>query len=94
MGSFVSKPTVLELLSAGHGPTIAHIFYRVSDQPTILNCYIWQGYDIAPDYPELFAFIDFWQLHNEGQLQLIKLGHLRLLAPGTWQRMVTEYRYH
>ena len=51
--------TETELLLKGYGLTTAKFFYRMPDYQNVLNSYIWQEYDIAPDHPRLFKFIEF-----------------------------------
>ena len=43
----------------GYGLTTAQIHYRMPDQPSLLQLYIWQDYDLAPEFPTLQAFLDF-----------------------------------
>jgi uncharacterized protein Usg len=40
--------------------TTAEILYHLPDHPALLQSFIWQNYDIAPRYPELHRFLDFW----------------------------------
>ncbi len=35
----------------GYGLTTAQILYRMPDHPSLLQSYVWQHYDIAPDFP-------------------------------------------
>ncbi len=46
-----------ELMMNGYGLTTAEFFYRMPDYTHVLNSYIWQDYDLAPDHPKLFEFI-------------------------------------
>ena len=41
--------------------TTAEIVYRLPDHPAILQSYVWQAMDIAPDYPALHKFLSFWR---------------------------------
>lgn len=41
----------LERQLNGYGLTTAHILYRVPDFETVLQTYVWQDYDLAPDFP-------------------------------------------
>ena len=36
---------------AGYGLTTANILYRLPDHRSLLQTYIWQGYDLAPLFP-------------------------------------------
>ena len=45
----------------GYGLTAAEIhFYRL-DAPSLLQLFVWQDYDLAPDFPVLFGFLDHWR---------------------------------
>src|SRR5579875_2511433 len=48
--------------------TTAEIIYHLPDHPDLLQSFIWQHLDIAPDYPNLRRFLDFWQKNIEGML--------------------------
>ena len=83
-----------ELMLRGYGLTTAELFYRMPDYPHVLNSFIWQEYDLAPDYPELFQFIEFWQEKIEGPLHSVRFTHRKLIAPGEWRNVVGEFRLH
>ena len=40
--------------------TTAEILYHLPDHPNVLQTFIWQDLDIAPRYPVLHKFLDFW----------------------------------
>jgi uncharacterized protein Usg len=81
-----------ELLLQGWGVTTAEFFYRLPDHPAILNSYIWQDYDLAPDYPVLERFIAFWQEKIEGPLHSVRFAHRKLIGPSQWRHVVQEFR--
>ena len=83
-----------ELLLRGYGLTTAEFFYRMPDYRNVLNSYIWQGYDLAPDHRKLFDFIEFWQDSIEGPLHSVRFSHRTLLAPGEWRNVTGEFHYH
>lgn len=72
---------------AGYGLTTARILYRLPDHPAILQTYVWQEYDLAPDYPELGKFIAFWRNTLEGALHSVEVAHRRLLGANEWRRV-------
>jgi uncharacterized protein Usg len=49
-----------------YGLTTAHILYGLPDHPSLLQSYVWQDYDLAPKFPELRRFLEFWQREQEG----------------------------
>jgi uncharacterized protein Usg len=54
--------------------TTAEILYHLPDHPSLLQSFIWQNYDLAPLYPELRRFLDFWSRQIEGKLHSVKLA--------------------
>jgi uncharacterized protein Usg len=53
--------------------TTAEILYHMPDHPTLLQAYIWQNMDVAPRYPELRRFLDFWDRNLDGKLHSIRV---------------------
>ncbi len=73
----------------GYGLTTAEILYRMPDHPKMLQTYLWEEYDIAPSYPVLRKFLDFWRRELDGPLFSVRVAHRRLIKPAE-VRMVTE----
>lgn len=65
----------------GYGLTTANILYRRPDHPWLLQTYVWQDYDLCPDFPELNQFLEFWRKSIEGALHSITVAHNRLIKP-------------
>ena len=63
----------LEKILHGYRLTTVEILYHMPDHPDILQSFIWQEYDIAPVYPRLKKFLDFWSHNIEGALHSIYL---------------------
>ncbi|WP_443749472.1 protein usg [Asticcacaulis solisilvae] len=70
---------------AGYGLTTAEIFYRLPDYPGVLQTYVWQDYDVEPDFPNLFAFLDFWKMSLDGKLHSVSFHHNPLLVSRQWR---------
>lgn len=83
-----------ELMLKGYGLTTAEMFYGLPDHPSVLNSYIWQDYDLAPDHPKLFKFIEFWRAQLDGPLHSVRFCHRKLIGPGEWQNVVGELTLH
>ncbi|TBX27226.1 MULTISPECIES: usg protein [Nioella] len=86
--------TPTELMLKGYGLTVAEMFYHMPDYPHVLNSFIWQDYDLAPDHPKLFSFIEFWQEEIEGPLHSVRFTHRKLIGPGEWRNVVGELTLH
>jgi len=79
----VSKEFIRQL--EGYGLTTATILYRMPDHPQLLQSYIWQEYDLAPKFPVLLGFLDFWKRELEGPLHSVTVSHSRLIRPTEYQ---------
>ncbi len=74
--------------------TTAEILYRLPDHPNVLQTYVWQHLDIAPQYPELTKFLDFWKREIEGPLHSVRVASAKLISPGTFRHTDAVYRLH
>jgi len=57
--------------------TTAEIIYHLPDHPDLLQSFIWQKLDLAPDFPELRRFLEFWSRNLEGKLHSVTIGQAR-----------------
>ncbi|MCB5176605.1 MULTISPECIES: usg protein [Microvirga] len=78
----------------GYGLTTANILYRLPDHPALLQTYIWQDYDLAPDFPILLEFLDFWQRELAGPLHSVTVTHARLIRPAEFRAVEGELTLH
>lgn len=53
--------------------------------------YVWQDYDLAPEFPEMRKFMDFWQQTLDGPLHSIRYSHKRLIGPNEWRQIDGEF---
>ncbi len=84
----------IELIMQGYGLTTAKILYHLPDHPHLLQTYIWQDYDLAPQFPILLKFIDFWKEKLDGPLHSVAYTHRRLIAPNEWRNVKGEFTLH
>ena len=70
---------------AGYRLTTAEILYHRPDHPALLQTYVWQEYDLAPEFPTLKGFLDYWERELEGALHSVRVAHHRLIRPSEWQ---------
>jgi uncharacterized protein Usg len=59
----------------GYGLTTAEIIYRRPDRYWLLQTYVWQDYDMFPNFPALQDFLAFWQEKLEGRLFSVTVAH-------------------
>jgi uncharacterized protein Usg len=62
--------------------TTAEILYRLPDHPSLLQSFVWQNLDIAPEFPVLHRFLTFWERNIEGKLHSVKVASAKLITPG------------
>lgn len=78
----------------GYGLTTAHILYRLPDFPRLLQAYVWQDYDLWPQFPALNRFLDFWCCELEGPLHSVTVAHSRLIKPAELRAVDGVFRLH
>lgn len=64
----------------GFSLTTAEIIYRMPDFPAVLQAYVWQDYDLAPQFPKLSRFLRFWDRHLDGPVHGVRVAHRRLIG--------------
>lgn len=69
----------------GFGLTTATILYAFPDHPKLLQSYIWQEYDLAPRFPTLRKFLDFWRRELEGPVHSVTVAHSVLIKPAEFR---------
>jgi uncharacterized protein Usg len=67
--------------NAGYGLTTAQIIYRVPDHLQVLQEFVWQKYDLFPEFPALGKFLAFWEEEIEGPIFSVTVAHARLIKP-------------
>lgn len=88
------EPTEMELMLGGYGLTTANFLYHFPDHPHLLQSFVWQQYDVAPKFPKLYGFIEFWNKKLDGPLHSVQYTHRRLIAPGEWRSVNGEFVLH
>ncbi len=80
----MAHETALQKQLRGYRLTTAEILYHMPDHPAVLQSYIWQELDIAPRYPVLQKFLDFWSREIEGRLHSVRIASVGLIQPVRW----------
>ena len=68
----------LEKMVKDYRLTTAEILYHLPDHPSLLQTYVWQNLDIAPKFPVLSKFLDFWEQSIEGRLHSVKIASAKI----------------
>ena len=74
--------------------TTAEIIYHLPDHPSLLQSFVWQHLDIAPEYPRLRKFLDFWSNSIEGKLHSVRVGQKTLTGPARFRNIAISKTLH
>lgn len=78
----------------GYRLTTAEILYHMPDHPSFLQSFVWQEYDLAPKFPVLRKFLDFWEDNIEGRLHSVTVGSTGIITPGESRYLDAEFAIH
>jgi uncharacterized protein Usg len=84
----------LEKMVKDYRLTTAEILYHLPDHPSLLQTYVWQNLDIAPKFPVLSKFLDFWEQSIEGRLHSVKIASAKLIKPGQFRHIDHLHQLH
>lgn len=90
----IQDRSALELQMKGYRLATAEFLYHMPDHPGLLQSFIWQCYDIAPDFPEIHKFITFWQDNLDGPLHSVRVGQTEIITPGDARFADALYTLH
>lgn len=84
----------LEMQLKGYRLATAEILYRMPDHPSLLQTFIWQHYDLLPDYPKLRQFLEFWSRNIEGKLHEVRVSYQEIIGAGKYKRAAGIFQLH
>ncbi|HEX4157848.1 MAG TPA: usg protein [Rhizomicrobium sp.] len=84
----------IELSLRGYRLTTAEILYHMPDHPAVLQSFIWQELDLAPKFPILNRFLEFWQQNLEGKLHSVRIAARGLISPADLKHAGAEFTLH
>jgi uncharacterized protein Usg len=64
----------------GYRLATAEILYHLPDHPSIIQSFVWQNFDLFPEYPKLMKFLKFWEKNLDGRLHSVTVGAKQLIA--------------
>ena len=65
----------------GERLTTASVLYYMPDSPSLLQEFVWQTLDLAPEFPRIHRFLDFWRREIEAVIHSVTVGSQGLVAP-------------
>ena len=86
--------SALDLQLKGYRLTTAEIMYHMPDHPKLLQQYVWQELDLAPKYPVLHKFLDFWTKNLDGKLHSVRVAVCGIITPVEMPYVKHELKVH
>ncbi|WP_372616924.1 usg protein [Falsiroseomonas sp.] len=74
--------------------TTAELLYHMPDHPGLLQSFIWQKHDLAPGFPELARFLDFWRREIEAPLHSVRVASAALTRPAELRYAGGQFTLH
>jgi uncharacterized protein Usg len=79
----------LQLQLEGWRLTTTEVLYYMPDHPKLIQSFVWQTLDLAPRYPRLRKFLDFWKAEIDAVIHSVRMATGEELAPSR-MRMAKE----
>jgi len=70
------------------------ILYWLPDHPNLLQAFIWQTMDMAPDFPSIQKFLTHWEKNVQARIHSIKVASRALLRPAEFRRVDQVWTLH
>lgn len=61
--------------------TTAEVLYYLPDHPSLLQSFLWQTLDLAPEYPRVHRFLEFWKREIEGVIHSVSITSAGAIGP-------------
>jgi uncharacterized protein Usg len=84
----------LRLRLCNYRLTTAEILYHLPDHPSVLQSFVWQNMDIAPEFPNLQKFLEFWTGNIEGKLHSVKVASTALVTQAELRHANASFSLH
>jgi uncharacterized protein Usg len=65
----------------GRRLTTAEVLYYMPAHPALLQSFLWQTLDEAPDFPRIHKFLDYWRREIDAVIHSVSIGGVGLIAP-------------
>ena len=66
---------------SGRRLTTAEVLYYMPAHPALLQSFLWQTQDIAPDFPRIHRFLDYWRREIDAVIHSVTVSGVELIAP-------------
>lgn len=74
--------------------TTAEILYWMPDHRHVLNTFVLQQLDLAPRFPALSRFLDYWDKNLDGKVHKVRVASTALVKPAEYKFASGLYHLH
>jgi len=79
--------TEFERQLRGERLTTAEVTYYMPDHPMLLQEFLWQTQDRAPDFPRIRRFLDHWRREIEAVIHSVRVSVAGGVAPTDFRQV-------
>lgn len=65
----------------GQRLTTAEVLYYIPDHPSLLQTFLWQTLDEAPDFPRIQKFLEFWRREIDAVIHSVAISSAPEIGP-------------
>ena len=62
--------------------TTAEVLYYIPDHPALLQSFLWQTLDEAPDFPRIQRFLEYWRREIDAVIHSVAITGCSQITPG------------
>ncbi len=84
----------LERQLRGYRLTTAEILYHMPDHRNLLQSFVWQELDLAPEFPILNKFLKFWTDNLDGPIHSVQVASAQLIKPAELRMVDGSFHLH
>ena len=74
--------------------TTAEVLYFMPDHPDLLQSFLWQTLDEAPDFPRIQRFLEFWRREIAAVIHSVEISAAQEVTPGRVRPARWEGKLH
>ncbi len=78
----------------GYRLTTTEILYHMPDHPGLLQSFILQKLDQAPEYPVLRRFLTFWEREIDARIHSVRVASKGIISPVEMRFADGDFRVH
>lgn len=78
----------------GQRLTTTEVLYYLPDHPVLIQSFVWQTMDIAPRYPRVARFLDYWRREIDAAIHSVRIGNVDAVRAAEWSRTDVVFWLH